>query len=77
MPGSLGIKDAARRPYFLGLTLKLRNGNVLNGAITARANDQAVVPTNGLYPSVAGQPAPDRIQANAFILAQWAELTKQ
>jgi CubicO group peptidase (beta-lactamase class C family) len=75
--GDLGIEDAARRPYVLGLNLKLRNGHVLNGAVTARADESGVIPTYGLYPRVSGQPAPERVQARAFVLAQWAELTKQ
>src|SRR5216684_9395479 len=75
--GSIGIKDAARRPYYLGLSLKLRNGNVLTGVVTARADESGVAPTYGLFPSVGGRPPPDRVQTEVFILAQWAELTRQ
>jgi CubicO group peptidase (beta-lactamase class C family) len=75
--GDLGIEDATRRPYVLGFNLKLRNGHVLNGAVTARADESGVIPTYGLYPQLSGQLAPERVQARAFVLAQWAELTKQ
>jgi CubicO group peptidase (beta-lactamase class C family) len=75
--GSLNIPDGVRRPYVLGLNLKLRSGTVMNGEITARADIRGVMPTNGLYPSVNGQPAPARVQTDAFLLAQWAELQKQ
>jgi hypothetical protein len=49
----------------------------MNGEITTRADVRGVMPTNGLYPPVDGQPAPTRIQTDAFLLAQWAELKKQ
>jgi CubicO group peptidase (beta-lactamase class C family) len=75
--GSLNMPDAVRRPYVLGLNLKLRSSNVMNGEITARADVRGIMPTNGLYPSVNGQPAPTRIQTDAFLLAQWAELKRQ
>jgi hypothetical protein len=75
--GDLGIEDGVRRPYVLGLNLKLRNGHVLNGAVTARADESGVIPTHGLYPQISGQPPPEHVQARAFVLAQWAELTKQ
>ncbi|MFC4528979.1 serine hydrolase domain-containing protein [Dyella halodurans] len=75
--GSLHIDDAARRPYVLGFNLKLRDGHRLDGAITARADDDGVSPTHGLFPSVDGQPRPQRIQNRGFVLAQWAELSKQ
>jgi hypothetical protein len=75
--GDLGIEDGVRRPYVFGLNLKLRNGHVLNGAVTARADESGVIPTHGLYPQISGQPPPEHVQARAFVLAQWAELTKQ
>ena len=75
--GTLNLPDGVRRPHVLGLNLKLRSGNVMNGEITARADIRGVMPTNGLYPSVDGQPAPTRVQTDAFLLAQWAELKKQ
>ncbi|GAA0715164.1 serine hydrolase domain-containing protein [Dokdonella soli] len=75
--GSLEIDDATRRPYVLGLKLKLRSGNVLDGAITARADESSVMPTHGLFPSVAGQPRAERVQSRAFVLAQWTSLIKQ
>ena len=75
--GSLGIPDAARRPYILSLNLKLRKGNVLSGAISAKADEPGTMPAFDLVPAVAGQPRPTRIQKRAFILTQWAELSKQ
>jgi hypothetical protein len=61
----------------LGLNLKLRGDRLMNGEITARADIRGVMPTNGLYPAVNGYRAPARIQTDAFLLAQWAELKKQ
>ncbi|WP_266180510.1 serine hydrolase domain-containing protein [Dyella humicola] len=75
--GSLNIDDATRRPYILGFNLKLRDGQRLDGAITARADDDGVSPTHGLFPSVDGLPPPQRIQNRGFVLAQWAELSRQ
>jgi len=75
--GSIGVPDTARRPYILSLNLKLRNGNVLNGAISARADESGTMPAFDLVPAVAGQPRPGRIQKQAFILTQWTELSKQ
>lgn len=74
--GSLGIDDAARRPYSLGIDLEIRSDGSLSGAVTARAQSNGVSPTHGLYPSVDGRPAPTKIQNSAFILSQWAELKK-
>jgi len=75
--GSLKIDDAVRRPYYLGFALKPRGNSVLNGRVSARADDEGVMPTNGLYPAVPGYPQPATVQTQAFILPQWAELTKQ
>jgi len=75
--GSIGIPDATRRPYVLTLNLKLRNGNILSGAISAKADEPGTMPAFDLVPAVVGQPRPARIQKQAFILTQWAELSKQ
>jgi hypothetical protein len=75
--GNIRIKDANRRPYWLTLHLKLRNGNVLNGAIRARADLRGVMPTSEIFPFIFGQDRPTRIQTEAFVLSQWAELSKQ
>lgn len=75
--GKIGIPDATRRPHVLTLNLKLRNGKVLSGAISAKADEPGTMPAFDLVPSVAGQPRPARIQKQAFILTQWAELSKQ
>ena len=74
--GDLGIRDGVRRPYRVGLRLKLRDGSRLTGEVTARADQPNVTASNGLFPSVNGQPAPDNVQARGFVLAHWAELTK-
>jgi CubicO group peptidase (beta-lactamase class C family) len=77
LAGSLGIKDAARRPYVLSLNLKLRNGNVLNGAVSARADQSGAMPASEIFPSLLGTPHVPSIQKKAFILTQWAEVSKQ
>jgi CubicO group peptidase (beta-lactamase class C family) len=75
--GDIGFEDEVRRPHILGFKLKLREGGVINGAITTRTDSSDVVPTHDLFPSVAGSPRPTRVQARAFALAAWAELVKQ
>ena len=74
--GDLELKDAARRPYAIGLKLRLRPGGILNGSITARADIAGVASTDGYFPAPVGQTPPDHIQTEAFILAQWAELRR-
>lgn len=75
--GDLEIRDGVRRPYVVGLRLRLRDhGRRLTGEITARADQRGVSSANGLFPSVGGRPAPSYIQRRAFVLAHWADLHK-
>ncbi|MDE1148187.1 MAG: serine hydrolase [Azospirillaceae bacterium] len=76
LSASLGLEDGVRRPYVVGLDLKL-HGNGLSGEILAQADDRGVAPTHGLYPAAHGHPQPTGIQTDAFKFAQWAELVKQ
>jgi CubicO group peptidase (beta-lactamase class C family) len=75
--GDIGFEDEVRRPHMLGFKLKVREGGVINGAITTRTDSSEVVSAHDLFPSVAGYPRPMRVQARAFVLAAWAELVKQ
>jgi CubicO group peptidase (beta-lactamase class C family) len=77
MQGDIGIPEASRRPYTLSIRLNLRNGNVLNGAVSARSVVNGTMPDYELVPAVPGLPHPVRIEKEAFILTQWCELSKQ
>ena len=75
--GEIDVPEAARRPYILSVSLTLRDGKVLNGAITARADGTGTMPVynvslpgEGVAPSV-------RVEKGAFVLTQWAGLRKQ
>ncbi len=75
--GDLAIHDGIRRSYVIGLRLRLRDQDRrLTGEVTARADRTGVTPSNGLFPSVNGHPAPSYVQNRGFVLAHWAELTK-
>lgn len=75
--GDLDLPEAARRPYSLSITLKLRDGTVLNGAISARATGTGTLPAYNV--SLPGRASPQsiRVEKGAFVLTQWAELQKQ
>lgn len=76
-PGDLVIHDGVRRPYTIGLRLKLRaQGRRLTGEVTARADRTGVTSGNGLFPTVNGHSAPAYVQNRGFVLAHWVELTK-
>ena len=74
--GDIDLPEAARRPYVLSINLKLRDGKVLNGAITARATGAGTMPAYDV--SLPGEAIPQsiRVEKGAFVLAQWAELRK-
>jgi len=74
--GDIDLPEAARRPYVLSVNLKLRDGKVLNGAITARATGAGTMPAYNV--SLPGEAIPQsiRVEKSAFVLAQWAELRK-
>jgi hypothetical protein len=74
--GDIDLPEAARRPYVLSINLKLRDGKVLNGAITARATGAGTMPAYNV--SLPGEAIPQsiRVEKGAFVLAQWAELRK-
>jgi CubicO group peptidase (beta-lactamase class C family) len=75
--GDLDLPEAERRPYIVSLTLKLRDGKVLNGSITARAEGSGTIPMYNV--SLPGkEPASSvRVEKETFLLTQWAELYKQ
>lgn len=75
--GDLDLPEAARRPYSLSVALKLRDGKVLNGGISARATGSGTMPAYNV--SLPGQTSPQsiRVEKGAFVLTQWAELKKQ
>jgi hypothetical protein len=77
LAGSIGIQEASRRPHELSLNLKLRNGNTLNGAVSARTDDSGTMADYNLPTSSVAQPWPVRVEKATFVLTQWCELSKQ
>jgi CubicO group peptidase (beta-lactamase class C family) len=77
MNGDVELPEAARRPYTLSVNLKLRNGNVLSGAISARTNGEGTMLAYPYVSLAAGVPDATRIEKNAFVITQWCELSKQ
>jgi CubicO group peptidase (beta-lactamase class C family) len=75
--GDIGLPEATRRPYVVSLSLKLRDGHVLNGAVTARADGNGTMPAYEFARSSAITPHPLRIEKDTFVLTQWGELSKQ
>ena len=78
--GDLDIPEAARRPYLISVSLRLRDGKMLNGAITARTDGEGTMPAYQLPPSVpqnSQTPQTLKIEKDAFVLTQWAALAKQ
>jgi len=77
LTGSIGIQEASRRPYQLSLNLKLRNGNTLNGAVSAETDDSGTMADYNMPSSSVGQPWPARVEKATFVLTQWCELSKE
>jgi CubicO group peptidase (beta-lactamase class C family) len=75
--GDIDLPEATRRPYVISVSLKLRDGKVLNGAITARADGNGTMPAYQLLPSIPLSPQTSRIEKDTFVLTQWGELVKQ
>ena len=77
LTGSIGIQEASRRPYQLSLNLKLRNGNTLNGAVSAETDDSGTMADYNMPSSSVSQPWPARVEKATFVLTQWCELSKE
>jgi CubicO group peptidase (beta-lactamase class C family) len=75
--GSLDLPEAARRPYVVSLSLKLRNGQSLNGAVTARAEGGGTIPVYNVSSLGSGPADSARVEKEAFVLTHWAELRKR
>jgi CubicO group peptidase (beta-lactamase class C family) len=76
--GTLDLPEADRRPYIVSLSLKLRDGQVLNGSITARAEGSGTIPHYNVSSPGTDAPANTvRVEKEAFLITQWAELHKQ
>jgi hypothetical protein len=75
--GDINLPEAARRPYVLSVTLKLRDSKVLNGAITARGTGTGTMLAYNV--SLPGQATSQsvRVEKGSFVLTQWVELRKQ
>jgi CubicO group peptidase (beta-lactamase class C family) len=68
----IDLPETERRPYLLSVNLRLRDGNTLTGAITARADQQGTIylpifPAGGML----------QVEREGFVLTQWCELRKQ
>jgi CubicO group peptidase (beta-lactamase class C family) len=74
--GNIDLPEAARRPYVLSVNLKLRDGKVLNGAISARATEAGTMPVYNVFLSGPEIPQSVRVEKGAFVLTQWADLHK-
>lgn len=75
--GDIDLPEAARRPYVISVSLKLRDGKMLNGAVTARADGSGTMQAYRLLPDSPENPQALRIEKDAFVLTQWGELAKQ
>jgi CubicO group peptidase (beta-lactamase class C family) len=75
--GDIDLPEAARRPHIVSISVKLRDGKVLNGAVTARADANGTMPTYNV--ASVGHRTADviRVEKDTFVLTQWAELHKQ
>ncbi|HTF68982.1 MAG TPA: serine hydrolase domain-containing protein [Edaphobacter sp.] len=75
--GDINLPEAARRPYVVSVSFKLRDGHALNGAITVRADGNGTMPAYSV--SLPGEAIPQttRVEKDTFVLTQWAELYKQ
>lgn len=75
--GSLDLPEAQRRPYVVSLSLRLRDGQLLNGSATARADGSGTIPMSNVSSPGEGPKPAVRVEKDAFLLTQWAELQKQ
>ena len=74
--GDIDLPEAARRPYVLSVNLKLRDGKVLNGAISARATGAGTMTAYNVSSGSQAIPQSIRVEKGAFVLTQWADLRK-
>ena len=75
--GTLDLPEAERRPYTLSLSLKMREGKVLNGSITARADGTGTMPMYNISLPGKELAGPIRVEKDTFVLTQWAEVRRQ
>jgi hypothetical protein len=75
--GDLDLPEAERRPYIVSLALKLRDGQVLNGSVTARAEGSGTIPMYNVSMTGNEVARSVRVEKEAFLITQWAELRKQ
>jgi CubicO group peptidase (beta-lactamase class C family) len=68
----IDLPEADRRPYVLSLNLRLRDGRTLNGAITARADQQGT-----MYLPLFPGDGTVQVERDTFVISQWCELKKQ
>ena len=73
----MDVPEAARRPHIVSLSLKLRDGHVLNGAVTARVERSDTIPAYNVSSAAGGPTGVTRVEKEAFLLTQWAELQKR
>jgi CubicO group peptidase (beta-lactamase class C family) len=76
MNGDIHLPDASRRPYILSLSLRIHDGDVLSGAVTARADGEGTMPAYQLVAPVPGMAPPLRVEKDTFVISQWTELRK-
>jgi CubicO group peptidase (beta-lactamase class C family) len=75
--GDLDLPEAERRPYIVSVALKLRDGQVLNGSVTARAEGSGTIPMYNVSMNGNEVARSVRVEKEAFLITQWAELRKQ
>jgi CubicO group peptidase (beta-lactamase class C family) len=76
MNGNIHLPDASRRPYILSLSLRVRDGDLLSGAVTARADGEGTMPAYQIVPAVPGMAPPLQVEKDTFVISQWTELRK-
>jgi CubicO group peptidase (beta-lactamase class C family) len=75
--GDIDLPEAARRPYVVSISLKQRDGSVLNGSITARADGSGTMTTYNVATPGGGPAGAVQVEKDTFVLTQWGELRKQ
>jgi CubicO group peptidase (beta-lactamase class C family) len=75
--GTLDIPEAKRRAYTLSLSLKVRDGGMMNGSISARADGTGTIPMYSVSSTEKEPPPSVRVERDNFVLTQWTELRRQ
>jgi CubicO group peptidase (beta-lactamase class C family) len=75
--GTMDLPEAERRPYIVSLSLKLRDGDVLNGAVTTRSEGSGTILNYNVSLPGEERASAVRVEKDAFLLTQWGELRKQ